>query len=147
MNQFYTHEKVFFRLNVLVLILLTFFLIWGVYDLGGLPNNNISQWTPLQWSLIKFLWISPGIQVAIQIVLIILFLNKKYLAFPLLIISFLSSIGNAISNVNQILSKGFLSPSFNLWGIFLCLSLALAIVGTILWFRKVLKSGGRWWFI
>jgi len=131
------HINLFFKINGILMLFIAVFAIWVILWTFGIPNNGPSTWTPYQWNMIDFLWKPTVIYSVIYFLLAILCFMRKYFVFPAIVLVLGSCLNTSIGNISQIFQYGFVYPVYNIMGIFEILHFTLAIIGTILWIRKI----------
>ncbi|MCK4608476.1 MAG: hypothetical protein KAT71_03260 [Gammaproteobacteria bacterium] len=144
------HINGFFNLNAALIIAGLIFGIWGIVlmiaMLAGFPHTILpSSWEPVQRHVVGFFL--PGVikSLLISTFFVVLFLKKKNIAFPLLILVTIIVFGidgqtNYIAYIDQFI---FFNPSLSVSTISCFIDVfqfVLCLIGTMLWIRKLTRS-------
>jgi hypothetical protein len=135
------HIDLFFKVNGILMLVTIIFGIFAILWTFGVPDNSPTTWTSYQWHMIDFLWKPAIINSLIGILFAILCVMRRYFVFALILL-FNSHhfIDGCMWNIAQIIKYGFIYPVNNLQGLLMTLQFILAIIGIILWIRKILRG-------
>jgi len=139
MNWLEKHVKGFFLINGILLIVSLILGVWATLQFG-MPNSNPIRWTSSQWNMIDFLWGPILADIIISLLLAAFCFLKKYIIFPVIFIYSVYGLKIGIINMNEIIRYGFIYPIDNLSGIIIIIEFILALLGTILWIRKLKRK-------
>ena len=126
--------------NIILLSIGVIIGIWGVLLLGGIPDHGPMNWTNYQWSMIRFLWGPTVIQIILSLLLIILCIVKKYFVFPIIFAMSFYTLNIGLTNIGEVFKYGLIYPVYNISGLIYFIQFILALLGTILWIRKLKRK-------